>query len=97
MSQPFIRNMLGRQRKRSLAIILGHAERAFYDRLTPDEQAAFRSVVLSAISTYHDACLDMIESSVSDGMAINQEAVRVIAEFNERVQTYRDSLAGVHG
>lgn len=97
MSQPFVRNMLGRQRKRALAIIMGHAERTFYDRLSADEKAAFRSVVLSAVSTYHDACLDMLESTVSDGMMVNDEAIRVIAEFNERVQTYRDHLADIHG
>lgn len=90
--QPFVRNMLARQRKRAVAIIMGHAERSFYDRLSVDEQAEFRSAVLGAISSYHDACIDMVEASVNDGMMLNDEAVRVIAEFNERVQELRPPL-----
>jgi hypothetical protein len=93
MAQPFIRNMLSRQRRRALAIILNYSERAFYERLTIDEQAHFRSVVLSAVSSYHDACLDMLESSVNDGMLLNEEAVRVVAQFNENLQRHRDELA----
>lgn len=95
MASTFIRNMLGRQRKRALAIIMNHAERAFYDRLDTDQQAEFRRVVLSAISTYHDAVLDMVESSVNTGMEINEEALRVLADFNENVQRSRDPLLAV--
>ena len=91
----FIRKMLGRQQKRVTAIVMGHAERSFYDKLTPDQRAEFRATVLAAISSYHQACLDMIEASVSDGAEINEEAVRVIAQFNENVQTYRDELQGL--
>jgi len=95
MAESFINKMLNRQRRRALAIIMSHAERTFYDRLSVDEQTEFRKVVLSGISTYHSACIDMVESSVNDGMMINEEAVRVVATFNENVQIYRDELTGL--
>jgi hypothetical protein len=95
MAESFVRRMLNRQRKRALAIILNHVERTFLDRLSPDEWTDFRKAVLGAISTYHDACIDMVESSVSDGMMLNEEAVRIVAVFNENVQTYRDGLREV--
>lgn len=91
--QPFVRNMLNRQRKRMVAIVMRHAETSFYSELSVDQQAAFRAAVLSATSSYHDACIDLIESSVNDGMMLNEEAVRVLAAFNENVQRNRDPEA----
>jgi hypothetical protein len=88
--QPFVRNMLTRQRKRALAIIMGHAERSFYDRLTVEQQTEFRKAVLGAVSSYHEACIDLVESSVNDGMMLNDDAVRLMAELNENLQRERD-------
>ena len=99
MAQSFIRNMLGRQNRRALAIIMNHAERSFWDQLTEDQRTEFRTVVLGAVSSYHQAAVDMVESSVETGMVINQEAVKAIVELNERMQRTSDErlLTGTGG
>lgn len=87
--QTFVRGVLTRQRKRAIAIIMRHAETSFYASLTPEQQNEFRSTVLSAIGSYHDACIDMVEASVNDGTMLNEEAVRVLAQFNEAAQRFQ--------
>lgn len=84
--QPFVRNVLGRQRKRVVASILEHIERTVKDRLSEEEWHALRGKVLGAVAQYHDACLDLVDSSVNDGMMLNEEAVKVLADFNEAAQ-----------
>jgi hypothetical protein len=79
----FVRNMLNRQRKRVVATIMGYAEQTFFDRLSEQEKADFRHRVLGAVGQYHDTAFDLINSSVNDGMMLNEEAVRVLAKFNE--------------
>jgi hypothetical protein len=95
MAETFVQKMLRRQYRRAQAIIMGHAERTFYDKLDGDEKAEFRKVVLGAISSYHEACLDLVEASVDTGMEINHAAIEVIAQFNENVQKHRDELRGL--
>lgn len=92
--QPFVRNLLGRQRKRAIGVIMGHAERTFWSALSPEQQTAFRKTVLDAVGSYHDACLDLIEASVNDGMVVNEQALAVIAEFNENLQRSQWLLRG---
>ena len=92
--EPFIRNLLGRQRKRVVATILRHAETTFYDRLDEDERALFRTAVLNAVDQHHMACIDIVESSVNTGLTINEDAVRAIAAFNDNMARYRNELRG---
>lgn len=84
--QPFVRNVLNRQRKRVVASILEHIERTLKDRLSEQEWSTLRSKVLGSVAQYHDACLDLVDSSVETGMMLNEEAVRVLADFNEAAQ-----------
>lgn len=89
--QQFVRNMLNRQRKRMVATILQHAETSFYDALTQQQKDDFRSKVLGAAAQYHDTSLDLLNSSVNDGMMLNEEAVRVLANFNEMARLAQET------
>jgi hypothetical protein len=86
MANEFIRRMLLNQRKRVVGSIMNHAEGSFWDKLSPQERAAFRQVVLQSVGVYHDTCLDMVKSSVDDGSTIvNEEAMRMIEDIHSKV------------
>jgi len=84
---PFVRNLLGEQRKRLTGAIMSHAEQTFYDRLSVKERNEFRDKVLSGISQYHDTVLDILKSSVDDGsFMVNEEALRMITQIHAAVR-----------
>ena len=82
----FVRNVLNEQRKRMLGSIMQYVEREVYPKLSPREQKALREKVLNATGAYHDMCLDLLKASVSDGSVVNEEAIRLMAELNTRLQ-----------
>lgn len=81
----FVRNMLAEQRKRLVGTLMQHIEAHVYPHLPEREQRELRKKVLSATSTYHDICLDMLKASVSDGAVINEEALRLLERLNAEV------------
>lgn len=89
MSQDFVRNILTEQRKRMVGSLMQYMEREVYPKLTRDEQKSLREKVLNATISYHDVCLDVLKASVSDGSVVNEEAVRLMAELNSRLQADR--------
>ena len=87
MSNDFVRNLLGEQRKRLTGAVMAHAEQTFYDRLTVKERNEFRDKVLASISQYHDTVLDILKSSVDDGSyMVNEEALRMITAIHAAVK-----------
>lgn len=91
------KDFLTRQRKRATGSVLGHAERAeWYGKLTPREKADLRDKVLSAIGTYHDAVLDVINTLDGGGGVHNEKALELLAELHEAVvQRQERPLAAV--
>lgn len=89
MSSEFVRNILTEQRKRMLGSIMQHMEREVYPKLSRDEQRRLREKVLNSTIAYHDVCLDVLKASVNDGSVVNEEAVRLMAELNARLQSDR--------
>lgn len=84
----FVRRLLAEQRKRAVASILSAIEA----KGLPDaDQRELRSQILAAINQYHDTTLDILKSSVNDGSQVNEEALRLIAEFNRRVHEMKRS------
>lgn len=77
------RNFLKARRDRLLGTVLGYAEREVYHRLSPDEQDAFRSLVLSAVDQYHDAVLDLFKSDSGD--MVNEEAIELLRRIDRRL------------
>lgn len=84
MSVP-IKNFLKARRDRALGAVLGYAEREIFPKLTPQEQVAFRKVVLESLNSYHDSTLDLFKSDV--GTVYNEESVALLA----RLAAYLDS------
>lgn len=82
----FVRNVLSEQRKRMLGSIMQYLEREVYPKLTLPQQKALREKVLNSTIAYHDVCLDLLKASVNDGSVVNEEAVRLMAELNHRLQ-----------
>lgn len=74
------------QRKRMVGSLMQYIEANVYPKLTPAERKALRDKVLSSTIPYHDVCLDVLNASVNDGMAINEEAVRLMGEISTRLQ-----------
>lgn len=82
----FVRNVLVEQRKRLVGTVMSHLEANVYPKLTVTERKELRDKVLTAVGAYHDICLDMLKASVTDGSVVNEEAVRLMAELNHRLQ-----------
>lgn len=53
--------LVGERRKRLVASILGHAEREFFDQLTPIQQREFRGKVLTSIDEFADMMRDILK------------------------------------
>lgn len=81
----FVRNVLGEQRKRAMAGVLSYAESHIYPHVPERVQKEFRAKVIAVLSQYHDTCLDLLKASVDDGMASNDEALRLLAKINRDI------------
>lgn len=55
------RKLVGERRKRLVASIMGHAEREFFDQLTPIQQREFRGKVLQSIDEFADLMRDILK------------------------------------
>lgn len=78
----FVRNLLIEQRRRTIGALMGHIEERVYPRLPAAERKDLRDKVLATVNAYHDICLDILKSSVSDGTVVNEEAVRMLTEMH---------------
>ena len=79
MADDIIRRLAIEQRKRLVAGILNSAEKsAWWSRLRPEEQRAFRDKVLDSVGVYHDFMLDVIK--VSDDDPINEHALTLLEQ-----------------
>jgi hypothetical protein len=77
---PVVR-LIGEQRKRLVASILGAAETApWWRALTREQQVAFRDKVLTSVGVYHDLCRDVIKISEDDGVR-NEYAIDMIEKI----------------
>lgn len=90
----FVRRLLAEQRKRAVASVLSAVENATEGRLSEAEQRELRRTIVAAVNQYHDTTLDVLKSSVNDGMAVNEDALRVIAEANRHLGALRRSTDG---
>ncbi len=85
MPDESLRKLLGLQRRRLLATILGHAERELYPDLTEHQQGEFRAKVLEATQAYHDVMNDILGAADSDQQVINVEAIELLRQIRERM------------
>lgn len=90
MADPVIA-IISEQRKRLVGAILGHAERELYADLTEEQQRAFRAKVLTSASAFGDFVIDVVRG-ISQGMYLNEDAMRMLAEINAQVRNINASL-----
>lgn len=73
-----LRQMAGEQRKRLVAGVMNAAEGSpWWSRLKPDEQRAYRQMVLDKIGVYHDFMLDMIKVS-DETQIVSEDTMRLL-------------------
>ena len=86
MATDFLRGFLVERRKRMVGGIMHFAESSpWWDRLSRDEQRAYRDKVLESTGAYHDAVLDCLKAALGDGIIVNEEAIRLIQNVHDRV------------
>lgn len=78
-----VRDFLKARRDRALGTILGYAEREVWPALPPEEQRAFRALVIDALNGYHDAVLDLVKSDT--GEIRNEEVLELLEQINRSV------------
>lgn len=88
----FIKNLLAEQRRRMVASLMQHIEAHVYPHLPERERVELRQKVLTTTSAYHDICLDVLKSSVSDGSVVNEEAMRVLGRLDSGLHEVRRQL-----
>lgn len=82
--------LLSERRKRLVATIMGHAEREFFDQLTPAQQLEFRRKTLTAIDDFTDLMRDVLKITGED-VVVNGHALELLQQIhdNQRVLAKR--------
>lgn len=69
-----VKDLLAKRRDRSIAIIMGTAERELYPSVPSlDVRASYRKVVLDQINDFYDLALDVLRSLDDGTVILNQE------------------------
>lgn len=80
--EDMVRRLLGEQRRRLVASLLGAAEASsWWPQLGLVEQRSYRDKVLASIGTYHDFCLDVLKVSGEDSVR-NERALELIEQVH---------------
>lgn len=74
--------LITERRKRLVASIMGHAEREFFDALTPQQQAEFRRKTLGAIDEFADLMRDVIKIT-SEDVVVNDHALTLLSQIHD--------------
>ena len=84
MAESQMTRLLVQRRKRLVASIMGHAEREFFDRLTPAQREDFRDKTLDSIDEFYDLVRDLLKIS-SDQFVVNDEALGLLRQIHQGV------------
>lgn len=83
MAEDMTSRLLGEQRKRLVASIMGSAENAvWWGRLSPAEQSAYRDKIRSSIGTFYDFCRDVIKVTGEDSLR-NEYSLDLLRQVHE--------------
>jgi len=82
MSNEFLRSLMSEQRRRLVGSVLEHAENNLYQRMSSEEQRAFREKVLTSVGVFYDFMLDAVKASVNDGSVMNEEALVLLRDLH---------------
>lgn len=83
MAEDIVRRLAGEQRRRFIASMLGAAEAtAWWGKLSPTEQRAYRDKVMACVGVYHDFMLDVIKVSNEDTLR-NEHALSLLEQIHD--------------
>jgi hypothetical protein len=85
-----VRELLGRRRNRSIAIILTEKEIQADPHIPTDASKQLRKVVLDQMNDFHDFCVDLIESYDTGAVTINQTWLDKLEEIHNYIQDSDD-------
>jgi hypothetical protein len=76
--------LITERRKRTVATIMGHAEREFFGQLTPAQQQQFRTKTLQAVDDFTDLVRDVLKISGED-VIVNGHALELLEQIHQRL------------
>ena len=89
-----LRAMAVEQRKRLVAGVMNAAEGSpWWSRLKPDEQRAYRQMVMDKIGVYHDFMLDAIKVS-DDTQIVSEDAMRTLERVHVSLRNLEKAVRG---
>ena len=96
MSLDVVRNMLGEQRKRLVASILGFMESEdWWGELHDDEREQLRAKVRGAIGVYHDVTLDLLKATLGGSQVLmSEDALRLLQSTHDGLVDLARKLEG---
>lgn len=74
--------LIGERRKRLVATVMGHAEREFFDQLSPEQRQEFRRKTLQAIDEFADLMRDVLKITGEDVM-VNGHALELLERIHD--------------
>lgn len=84
MADSQMARLIGERRKRLVASIMGHAEREFFEQLTPQQRSDFRRKVLGSVDEFADLMRDVLKITGEDVM-VNGHALELLEAIHRRV------------
>lgn len=83
MADDLITRLLIEQRKRLVASVMSGAEQtAWWSKLAPPEQRAFREKVLNSVGVFYDFCRDVVKVGNENSM-VNEHAIELLQSVRE--------------
>lgn len=82
MADSTLVRLITERRRRLVASIMGHAEREFFDRLTPKQQQDFRRKTLGAIDEFTDLIRDVLKIGMEDAQ-VNGHALELLEALHD--------------
>ena len=93
MTDNHLVRLIVERRKRLVASIMGHAEREFFDQLSPKQQQDFRRKTLTAIDEFADLMRDVLKITSEDVM-VNGHALELLEKIHDGQRALARQLNG---
>lgn len=96
MSDDMVVRLLDAQRRRLVATIMGHAERAFFSKLTQPERDEFRAKVLDGVAAFSDFTRDVVKIADTDFVR-NERVLELIESIHSGQRDLIRRIEDTHG
>jgi len=86
MAEDVVIKLITEQRKRLVASIMGAAEqKAWWSKLTPQDQQQYRQKVLDSIGVFYDLIRDVVKVT-NEGWMVSEEAIKLLSQVHASQQ-----------